>query len=275
MILNLVLSVDTGKGSNLLPFNYQYPLSAAIYNIIKKGDTQYNYFLHHTGYGANRLKLFTFSDIIIRFICKGDRMLLQGKNALLKVCFHIDEAAGYFVKGLFMEERLVIGDQKSQVHFRIQEVENYLPLLPVNTINNMVNVVLEPISPMVVGSPNPNTSITRFYSPYEKIFIERLLLGWIKKYKVVSGLNDKDIESIKSRITIEVQFYDSPPWEKTITIKDGLPSSHKIRGYIKFRLKITAPKAMVELALNSGLGLKNSMGMGCVQLIQNNEHRKC
>ena len=46
-----------------IPVNYQYPLSAAIYRIIAKGDAQYVSFLHERGYGKG-FKLFTFSLIL-------------------------------------------------------------------------------------------------------------------------------------------------------------------------------------------------------------------
>lgn len=273
MILNLVLSVDTEKGSNLLPFNYQYPLSAAIYSIIQKADAKFAAFLHDTGYGAKRFKLFTFSDIRVPFTSRGDRMLLLGKDASLKVCFHVDEATGHFVKGLFMKEQFVIGDQNSRVHFRIQGVENCLPFLPAAT-DDMVSVVLEPISPLVVGSRSREETTYRFYSPYEKPFIEWLLFSWAEKYKVVSGIDSGVMEEIKKKVKIEVLFYDQPPSERRIIIKNGHADAQKLRGYMKFRLKLTAPKGMVELALNCGLGLKNSIGMGCVQLINQHERRK-
>jgi CRISPR/Cas system endoribonuclease Cas6 (RAMP superfamily) len=39
------LLLHTSKGS-LLPFNYQYPLSAAIYKIIQRADREFALFLH-------------------------------------------------------------------------------------------------------------------------------------------------------------------------------------------------------------------------------------
>ncbi len=58
------LRLHTEKFS-LVPFNYQYPLSAAIYKIIQSADHAFAAFLHDTGYGKGHksFKLFTFSDI--------------------------------------------------------------------------------------------------------------------------------------------------------------------------------------------------------------------
>lgn len=58
----------------VLPLNYQYPLSAVIYKILRRADQEYASFLHETGYrAANSLKsfkLFTFSDIKTPFKIK-------------------------------------------------------------------------------------------------------------------------------------------------------------------------------------------------------------
>lgn len=43
------LSLHTAN-HQLLPFNYQYPLSAAIYKVIQKADAGFAAFLHNTDY---------------------------------------------------------------------------------------------------------------------------------------------------------------------------------------------------------------------------------
>ena len=50
------------KRGNKIPFNYQYPLSSAIYKFIKQADQEYAEQLHQKGFGKG-FKLFTFSDL--------------------------------------------------------------------------------------------------------------------------------------------------------------------------------------------------------------------
>jgi hypothetical protein len=50
MRLELTLTPSVGHG--LLPVNYQYPLSAAIYKIIQQADEKYSAFLHDTDYST-------------------------------------------------------------------------------------------------------------------------------------------------------------------------------------------------------------------------------
>src|SRR4051794_13075965 len=114
--MRLKLTLQTLHHPAFLPFNYQYPLSSAIYKIIRSADKEFATFLHNKGYGEGykSFKLFTFSDIKTSFIKNGDRMQLQNDHAELLVCFYIPQAAENFIKGLFLNQRLEIADHKSK-----------------------------------------------------------------------------------------------------------------------------------------------------------------
>jgi CRISPR-associated endoribonuclease Cas6 len=81
--MQLQLTLTINQPNACLPFNYQYPLSAAIYKIIERADETYAAFLHNEGYqhGGKTFKLFTFGSITTPFVPKGDRMLLQTGEA--------------------------------------------------------------------------------------------------------------------------------------------------------------------------------------------------
>ena len=88
--------------------------------------------------------------------------------------------------------------------------------------------------------------------------------NWLEKYKVVYDAGDEVLERLRQRISIEVKFFPHPPQQRLITIKGGTDAETKIRGYTKFKLEVSAPKEMMELALGAGLGLYNAQGMGCI-----------
>lgn len=267
MIFNIAMSVQDKKGQQLMPFNYHYPLSSAIHNIIRKSDVQFASFFHDVGYGYNRYKLFTFSDIVIPFTSKGDRMLLLGDTGSFKVCFHVPQAAEHFIKGLLINEQISIGDEISRVCFKIQEVEHCIPNL-IASPDDIISVVVQPISPLVVSCRRIEKSAYCIYiSPYETAFAERLIFHWIQKYKAISSETDIEIETLRQQMKVTIFFFTNPPIERRIMIRDEQGNAQKIRGYFKFRIRLTAPKKMIDLALNTGLGVKNSVGMGCVQLI--------
>lgn len=269
MIFNIAMSVQDKKGQHLMPFNYHYPLSSAIYNIISRSDKQFATFFHDIGYGSYRykFKLFTFSDIRIPFTSKGDRMLLLGSAGSFRICFHVPDAAEHFLKGLFVNEQFVIGDKNSQVRFKIQGVENCLSELSASP-DDIISVVVQPISPLVISTRRiDNSAPNLFVSPYESAFVDRLIFHWVQKYKTIAPETDIEIEKLREQINVKLFFFTNPPMERRIIIKDGYPNAQKVRGYTKFRMGLTAPRKMIDLALNSGLGVKNSVGMGCIQLI--------
>lgn len=52
--MNFLIKLHTSS-SIVIPVNYQYPLSSAIYSIISKGDATYADFLHENGYGKEKV----------------------------------------------------------------------------------------------------------------------------------------------------------------------------------------------------------------------------
>jgi CRISPR-associated endoribonuclease Cas6 len=48
--MRLQLNLTTQQQNPVLPDNYQYPLSAAVYKIVERADSNYSKFLHETGY---------------------------------------------------------------------------------------------------------------------------------------------------------------------------------------------------------------------------------
>lgn len=254
------LSLLTAKGA-LLPFNYQYPLSSAIYKIIQRADAAFASFLHDRGYGkeGKSFKLFTFSDIRTPFARHGDRMRLLTGEAELIVCFYLPQAAENFIKGLFMNQQLEIADRGSKAVFHIAQIESIA-----DPAINGDSLVLQPLSPIVVGRKNERGHYD-YRSPEDADFAECLYYNWMEKcaavgLPVVVGEEEPDV-------SIEVLLFKHPPQQRLITIKSGTEAETKIRGYTKFRLRVAAPVEMLEVPLGAGLGLYNAQGMGCCGVV--------
>ncbi len=262
--MRLKLTLQTVHKPALLPFNYQYPLSSAIYKIIQSADAEFATFLHDKGYGAGnkKFKLFTFSDIKTPFVKSGDRMALQTGEAELIVCFYLPEAAENFIKGLFLNQYLQIADQKSKTTFHISQVES-LPKLYNNKIGKQV---LQPLSPLVVGRKN-DLGHYDYRSPQDDDFEDCLLHNWIEKLAATCNADEDTLLNLRQKVSVSVRLFPHPPQSRLITIKGGTDSETKIRGYTKFSLEVTAPERMIELALGAGLGLYNAQGMGCMEVV--------
>jgi CRISPR-associated endoribonuclease Cas6 len=260
--LTLIPSARAG----VLPANYQYPLSAAIYKIIQQADEKFSAFLHNDGYrldSGKSFKLFSFSELRVPYRVQGDRFMINGVPALLTIGFHIDEAAANFIKGLFKNQQIAIADQISGVSFSVSEVQ-LLPDILTTLKQDPAEVILQPISPLVAGKKNARGNYD-FLSPDHPDFKDCLIYGWLEKYRAVDP--KAETEKLKGQIQIE----DIIPWpeikSRLITIKAFTPQQTKIRGFTKFHMKVKAPKPFLDLALNAGLGLYNAMGCGCVEVV--------
>ncbi|MGH2644758.1 MAG: CRISPR-associated endoribonuclease Cas6, partial [Chitinophagaceae bacterium] len=258
------LKLFTADFPAVLPLNYQYPLSAVIYKILQRADQEYAYFLHETGYRQNTnslksFKLFTFSDIKTPFKIQGDRMRMLTPEAELTVSFHLPQAAEVFIKGLFLNQEVEIADRKSRVRFRINQVES----LPLGlTKESPQEIVLRPLSPIISSKPNER-GMYDYIAPEHPDFIPQLMYNWQSKCKTLY----EDSDTAFAEAGMEVLCYKNPPKSRLLTIKADTPEETKIKGYMNFQLKVKGRLEALELLMNSGVGVYNSQGCGCVTCV--------
>lgn len=258
------LTLQTKHPCAGLPFNYHYPLSSAIYKIIQRADEEYASFLHERGYYYNgkAFKFFTFSDLRTPFGINGDRLVMTSDTASLIVCFHVPEAAENFIKGLFIDQQLDIADNRSKTTFNVQQITT--EKMPVIVDNKAV--LLQPMSPVVVGRKNERGNYD-YVSPEDADFAMLVANNILDKYAAVQNTDEVELQQIKMALKVQPVFFKHPPRHRLLTIKSGTIAETKVRGYDKFRLRITAPAPIVEMALNAGVGMHNAMGMGSMELV--------
>lgn len=256
------------SGHTLIPVNYSYPLSAAVYRIISKGDSAYAAFLHEEGYGKG-FKLFTFSEIRCPFKIEDDRMRLLSNELYFYICFHLPRAMESFVKGLFLSESITIADQQSKAIFTVKSVESLSNPLQQHQDNELVNVLLQPLSPVVAGLQNEKGNYD-FLSPEDSRFAESIVYNWRNK---IATCYDEPTASA-ALLIIEIMPVKQPFKSRLITVKSGTPEETKIRGWRNFGLKVTGERRFVEILMNAGAGVYNSMGCGCVEVVVNDKNHK-
>lgn len=256
------IKLQAFKG-NEIPINYQYPLSAAIYKILAKGDADYASFLHEEGYGKG-YKLFTFSDLKFKFkLVKGDRMQLLDDLVSFYVHFHIPEASGNFVMGLFKSEEIVIADKKSKTIFKVQSViSNNTPWSKGIDKNEIIQTVFKPTSAVLMGVKNDRGHYD-YLEPKDERYIEALVFNWRGKIK-----ETYDKFTAKNAIlNAEIEYYENPYRSRLVHIKQDSKQATKVRGYVNFKIKLIAERRFVELLYNAGVGIGNAQGMGCCEVI--------
>ena len=100
-----------------------------------------------------------------------------------------------------------------------------------------------------------------FLSPDDVVFAESLVYNWRNK---IATCYDEAIAS-SALLMLEVVPVKQPFKSRLITIKYGKPEETKIRGWLNLALQVTAEKRFIELLLNAGVGVYNSMGCGSVE----------
>jgi len=255
------LKLLTKSKEAILPINYQYPLSAAIYKILAKGDAGYAEFLHEKGYGKG-YKFFTFSDLDFKYERKDDRFILKSPEVAVTVCFHLPEASRVFVEGLFKSEEIVIADKKSLAAFAVESIVSLNNPLKEADERSMQQILVKPSSMIISGEKKENGKY-EFLNPDDLRFGDALLYNWQNKIEACYGKESVD-EAI---LIIEVEKYSQPFRSRLVTIKADTDETTKIRGYLNFKLKLTAERRYLDLILNTGLGLYSAQGMGCLERV--------
>ena len=256
------ITLRAKEPNSVIPINYQYPLSSALYKIIAKGNEQYSEFLHNTGYGRG-FKFFTFSDIRCPFEINGDRLHLKKDEITLSVCFQIPEAMESFIKGLFGSEKIDIADRKSKASFQVISVESLPNPISLHKENEIIPILLTPLSPIVAGIPNDRGHYD-YFAPDSPRFAENLIYNWRSK---IEACYDEDT-AIGALLILEISPTKHTFKSRLLTIKAGTKEETKIRGWMNFELKATAEKRYQDLLLNGGAGLYNAQGMGCVEVVK-------
>lgn len=242
-------------GRAVLPINYQYELSAAIYRIIKRGDNNFADWLHNEGYGDShkRFKHFTFSNLIVQhYKIDGDRIKLNDNTISFYISFYANNITEPFITGLFEDQQLNISDQKSGVDFNITQVEK------IKDPAFGKEILFNTISPVVVSIKKENYRYATYLSPEDVNYQEQLMKNLIEKYWSV---NSNSMNSImNSGESFEFKLLNKPR-QKLITIKSGTPQETRIKGF-QYKCQLKAPVELIKTAYYAGIGEKNSLGFG-------------
>lgn len=259
--MRIRLKLDVQKDDNLLPLNYQYPLSAWIYKIINKADQVYARWLHEEGHKIEnkQFKLFTFSQIFLeKYRINEDRLLIESDSAELYISFYAEKTLENFIIGLFQDQQLQIRDRKSQAAFTVKTVES----LPEPQFSDQMT--FRCLSPLCLSKTvRKNGKKSPFYLPpdhedFNACFINNLVFKYFSVHP-----EDRAMKKIISSTHYDGVSHLRKPKSRLITVKAGTKEETRVRGYL-FDFKLHAPAELIRLGYEAGFGEKNSLGFGCV-----------
>ena len=253
----------------ILPLNYQYALSAWIFRTLEQGDRDLALRLHDEGYADahRRFKFYSFSELFpVKKAIEGDRLVLLHPDVRFSISFLADHAAQSMVLGLFRRaEPSFLGDRISGGRFAVRSVEmQMLPRLEPDT-------VFRTTSPAVfsLSDPNPDGSPgKRYLHPEEPGFVDQFAANLAAKYAV--ALREGLLPGLATDLRdapLNFELLSDHVKEKRIDLLRGQPGYTRVRGY-KFRFRLNAPEPVLQVALLAGVGEKNAMGFGGVEVVE-------
>jgi CRISPR-associated protein Cas6 len=228
-----------------VPRHYNYPLQSLIYRYL---DEHLATQLHDVGFGdgAKRFKFFTFSRLIGDFQQAGDELVFP-KGATL----YIASPNAAFVESLLMH-LLMIGELTLQ--------KSTIPILTVEAVPTpeyQPEVILKALSPITVRATleTDDGKYTYYYSPHEELFSQRIIANLAEKVRIWYGRAIEPGDAYCTPYAVNEQKNFHPMSFKGTWVKGWT-------GLYRFR----APREYFQMALDAGLGERNSGGFGCVEV---------
>ncbi len=251
----------------LIPFNYQYILQAAIYNLIEKSSAEYSDFLHNIGFvdGNKHLKLFTFSKFKFPYFEKHKAGFSKVSEIIFYFSTPIEKSYENLVLGIFTNQKMMLNFFGKKSELDITSVET-LPEIKFEKTMKMKCLSPIAISTGETTEYHHKQHFADYMNPAEKdIFIANLKNNLLEKYKLI---NQKEFAG-----DTDFEFNFDPNYiirkkgkiSKLITFKNNI----KIKA-MEAPFKITADPELIKIGYECGFGEKNSAGFGMAGEIEGN-----
>jgi CRISPR-associated endoribonuclease Cas6 len=229
-----------------IPTNYNHLIQAVIYNTI---DPELATFLHERGYesGKRVFKLFSFSRISGRFnISRTQGTIKFNEDVRLVISSPVDRFCQSIANGLLTKQYILIGNSWAKVEkINIQQYQV-----------EEGKIVFKTLSPVVVYSTllRPDgRKYTCYYQPGEPEYNSLITNNLRKKFQALNGKEVSEEGEVKVRALGPVRLH-------VVNYKNTV-----IKGY-SGKLELTGPVELLQMAVDAGLGSKNSQGFGCMVL---------
>lgn len=264
--MRLKLTLQPVQRETAVPINYQYPLSAAIYKILGRAAPEYAQWLHDHGYSGSaekRMKLFSFSRLNIPGVRRVGKILIAGENrpwSLFVGSPMEEDFVQNFVLGLFEDQTLEIGGPGAVGRFQIAAVEampepNFKAAMKGKTLSPIVVSTMREIE----GKLKPY-----YYRPTDPELGPAIRSNLIRKYDIVYG---RPCARPELSIAFDMDYYERKRGKVTRLwhIKEGAAEETRIKSF-EMPFQIQGNPELIRIAWECGLGDKNSLGFGMVEL---------
>lgn len=244
MRLNVELNAT---GSIRLPIHYNHLLQSLIYHSMAG---EFAEFLHDQGYEVEKrkFKLFTFSRLLGPYRITGPEILFTPPVRLI-ISSPLKEFCQYLLNGLL-----------SQGSVRLGQNEINVEKVSVSSPEAQSEIKVKLLSPVVAYSTflkPEGGKYTCYFQPGEQEFNRLAEENLRKKYQAFQG-------KVPPAGKVQIKCI-KPPRLHLLKYKNLV-----IKGYSGF-LSLQGPQPLLQMALDAGLGSKNSMGFGLLEMLNRNE----
>lgn len=261
--MRLLLTLELIKTFQL-PLHYHYPLSSAIYKLLKFGSPEFATYLHDIGYMINgkTYKLFSFALKPGKINFGKDNIYLPTPHIQLYISSPlVDDFIQNFVIGTFHHQRIEISDSSIKSALRIKQVET----LPLPSFEKEMKFRL--LSPIVLSTVRDKES-----GPYQYYFrhsddvneINRVLNQNLKnKYELIYSkiYEGSGIILCWDEKYIERKLSENKRLTKKISVVKKGERPVEIIG-IEVPFTLTGDIELMKIGYDCGFGEKNSIGFG-------------
>lgn len=238
-------------GSGVLPFNYHYHLSSALYTYKKIANKELATRLHY----SREIKTFTFSEIMIpkRKITKEGIKFLDDYAYFIYSSPSKDYVKAV-VEGMLSNPEFRVG----KFRFMIEKIE----VLPAPNVD-WHDVTFKTLSPISLYSSSDGRKKEPLY-PTDTLWYVNIEKNIKHEYLVFYGEEPRGRIEIKT-LHFKPKKYKFRKVERGKVVEGAIKAVH---GHFRFR----GNPELIKFAYEAGAGEHGAWGFGCLDVV--NEHRK-
>jgi len=252
----------------IIPINYYYAISAAIYKILSFSSHEYATWLHDKGYMDSKgkpRKLFNFSSLKItpRAKLQNDSLIISESSQVILYISSplLEDFIQNFVQGIFLDQKIKIANQRTAGNFHVSKVF----VMPKPEFNEKTQYKL--LSPLLLSTMRErNGKLYQYYLRSDDEEIEKIVKqNILRKYEIIYK---KEFLPTKFIFNLDQNYIASKGGpnsiSKLITINKD-KEEIKVKAFVApFTLETDIE--LHELIYECGIGEKNSQGFGMVEV---------
>jgi CRISPR-associated endoribonuclease Cas6 len=234
----------SGENNIILPIHYNHIVQAFIYKTI---DKELADFLHNEGYGDDRkFRLFCFSNLSGKAKIESNRgNIIFEPPVFLEVASPDSKFCESFANKILKKAIRLKSNSLEIASIKVDRQDVIKEDITINT--------LSPITVYSTLKRPDDSKYTCYFQPGEDDFSRIADENLRKKYRAFTGMEPPDGK---------VSFTPLLQPRLHIVIYKGFV----IKGYTG-KLRLKGPRELLQMAVDAGLGSKNSQGFGCVKMV--------